>query len=158
MGNYAPTPKKRIFRHIGLQTDIASASFLDTPQEVLAAVRRKPYTLHMVDGGVVDLLCRDAIKQDAIKAKCNTVLAAIKQDPAVMLRGTESSPALALVAVEECPGAYNYLCEDLKMDRQVLYTALAHDVALQHDFVNTASKSEIQKWRWHIDKHRRKRK
>jgi len=142
---YAPTPK--------LQADAAPECPLETPKEVIAAVTRKSYMLHVVDGGVVNLLCQGAPTR---KAKCNTVLAAIKQDPAMMLRSIDSS--LALAAVVECPGAYNYLSEDLKMDRQVLYTALAHDFALQQEFVNTASKTEIQQWRWHVDEQRRKRK
>jgi len=150
---YAPTPKKKIvFRGAGLQADTASECFLETPKEVLAAVTRKSYTLHMVDGGFVNLLCQGAPTR---KAKCNTVLAAIKQDLAMMLGSIDSS--LVLVAVEECPGAYNYLSEDFKMDRQVLYTALAHDFALQQEFVNTASKTEIQQWRWHVDEQQRKR-
>mmetsp|Transcript_6371 Transcript_6371/g.11826 ORF Transcript_6371/g.11826 Transcript_6371/m.11826 type:complete len:420 (+) Transcript_6371:62-1321(+) len=136
------------------ETVSASLMVMETPKEVLAVVRRQPYTLHMSKNGDVDLLCHGASTR---KANCNTVLAAIKQDPAMMLGSIESYP-LALLAVEQCPGAYNYLSEDFKMDRQVLYVALAHDFALRQEFVNTASKTEIQQWRWHVDEQQRKRK
>jgi len=152
--NYDPPKKKTILGSVGFQSETVSAYLMESPKEVLAVVRRQPYTLHMSKNGDVDLLCHGASTR---KANCNTVLAAIKQDPAMMLGSIESYP-LAFFAVEQCPGAYNYLSEDFKMDRQVLYVALAHDFALRQEFVNTASKTEIQQWRWHVDEQQRKRK
>jgi len=135
------------------RSSVYRPELLETPKEVLSAVRREPYTLQMADSGVVDLLCQGASTH---KAKRSTVLEAITEDPRMVLRSIDSS--LALVAVEECPGSYNYLSEDLKRVRQILYAALAHDSALQAEFVSTASKNEIQQWQWHLDEQRRKNK
>jgi len=125
---------------------------LVTPDEVLAVAKTGDYFLNLVSDSVVELKCADSTRRATLSA----VLAAMQQEPESLLLRVGLS--LALAAVEECWGIYNYLPEDLKGDRDILYMALAQDSALRSEFMSTASKSEVQQFQWHMDRQQRKKK
>lgn len=124
---------------------------LATCSEVLAAVVRETFTLRD-DGNEVEICIYNKNRPmrcsgDYKKAGRAAVLAAIEQEPDIMLAHADRS--LALAAVRKHPSTYQHLPETLKMDRDILHVALDQDTGLRAEFLRTAGATEIRQWQWH---------
>lgn len=119
--------------------------FLDCAKEVLIAMRRSSYKMHKVGHNEIELHGPNEFVQTASQS---CVLAAIAQEPDVIMPHVDRTMALAVV--QEQAGIYGYLPEIFRMDLDILHAALEHDPALRAQFLCTAGKSEISKWKWHL--------
>merc|ERR1712048_381817 len=100
----------------------------------------------MGDSGDVD---QSRMGVEKRKAYRDALFKAIEQDPALIL--PHVSLSIAADAVQKFPGMYSHLPEHLQACTSVFYDALQRDPELRAEFLQTAGKSEVNAWRWHVN-------
>jgi len=104
-------------------------------------------------GREIELLCfRHGESQ---KATVNAVLAAVEEAPARILPYVDYD--VAMMVVRKLPNTFDFLQEDLQDVGNILFAALDIDDDLRTSFLRTASKKEINEWKWHLQEEKQRK-
>jgi len=132
-------------------------SNMKTSMEVLRAVSRKNCIEIADHGDDIELSFKAGqlgIGVEKFKSCRDALFAAIEKDPALILPHVNFS--IAAAAVQKFPGMYGRLPEHLRACTSIFYDALRCDPELRAEFLQTAGKSEVNAWRWHVNSSERR--
>jgi len=153
-----PHPTRVIGHAQEAKSQPAPLSLMKTGGEVLLAVQRSKLDFAFLDicGKEVTLTCNPTRAAGTeLKATLTAVSAAIAEEPRVMLdplsKGEfmteEEVVELVLPIVAQHAGMYERLPEDLAENQDILFAALQGDPELRAEFLRSADRASIRKWR-----------